>query len=157
MAPGLSVQMLAQTLPIVGFGLAASWLDWRYRRIPNWLCGALAIWGLTTAGIFGGSDALVQHALHFAAALAVGMVLFRLGVFGGGDAKYYAAVSTWFPVTMWARLAVYVSLAGLCLLTVWFVTRRLMGKKLRPSNPTKYDELPYGIAIALGAFAALYW
>ena len=152
----LSWQTLVETSPLVGLGLAACWLDWRYRRIPNWLCGSLAVLGLAIATMFGGGDALLTHALHFAAALLVGMLLFKFGVFGGGDAKFYAAMAAWFPLDMWARLAIHVTLAGLALLVVWFTYRRLAGKKIRPKNPTIYDSLPYGIAIAFGAFAAMF-
>ena len=152
----LSIAVLAQATPLIVLGLMASWLDLRHRRIPNWLCGTLALAGLAFAGLFGGGATLLQHAIHSFAALLVGMVLFRFGVFGGGDAKFYAAVAAWFPLALGGRLALYVGLAGLGLLVVWFVSRRLMGKKLRPTNPTIYDELPYGIAIALGAFVALF-
>lgn len=151
----LSIQVLVQTAPLVLLGLTASWLDWRHRRIPNWLCGILALLGLAFAAWFGGGDAIAKHAIHAFAALIVGMVLFRFGVFGGGDAKFYAAVAAWFPLALWAKLLIHVSLAGLGLLTVWFIARRLMGKKIRPKSPTKYDALPYGIAIALGSFSAM--
>jgi prepilin peptidase CpaA len=150
-----SLQTLTGALPLIGLGLAACWLDWRHRRIPNWLCGVLFVIGLVMAAVAGGSATLVQHLIHSLAALVAGMILFRFGVFGGGDAKFYAAVAAWFPLAMWARLAIYVALAGLALLVVWFVYRRLTGKKIRPQNPTIYDSLPYGFAIAFGAFAAL--
>ncbi|GAA4762497.1 A24 family peptidase [Novosphingobium ginsenosidimutans] len=152
----LSIPVLAQTAPLIVLGLTACWLDWRDRRIPNWLCGILAVLGLAVAAWLGGGEAIAKHAIHAFAALIVGMVLFRFGVFGGGDAKFYAAVAAWFPIALWAKLLIHVSLAGLGLVTVWFVARRLMGKKIRPKNPTKYDALPYGIAIALGAFWAMF-
>lgn len=141
--------------PLITFGLVAAWLDLKFRRIPNWLCGLLAFIGFAVAVWVGGPQALVLHGLHFAAALLVGMVLFGLGVFGGGDAKFYAAVAAWFPITAWAMLAIHVSVSGLALLLVWFSFRRLTGQKIRPKNPTIYDSLPYGIAIASGAIAIM--
>ena len=150
-----SIPALAQSAPLIVLGLTACWLDWRDRRIPNWLCAALAVLGLAGAVWLGGGSAAATHAIHAFVALIFGMVLFRFGVFGGGDAKFYAAVAAWFPLALWAKLLIHVSLAGLGLLTVWFIARRLMGKKIRPKNPTKYDALPYGIAIALGSFSAM--
>jgi prepilin peptidase CpaA len=152
----LSIPALVQTAPLIVLGLTACWLDWRDRRIPNWLCGVLALIGLGLAAGSGGGTAIAQHAIHAFAALVVGMVLFRFGVFGGGDAKFYAAVAAWFPLALWAKLLIHVSLAGLGLLTVWFISRRIMGKKIRPKDPTKYDALPYGIAIAFGSFSAMF-
>lgn len=151
-----SIPALVQAAPLIVLGLTACWLDWRHRRIPNWLCGILALAGLVVAAVTGGVTPLLLHAAHAFAALLVGMVLFRLGVFGGGDAKFYAAVAAWFPLALGARLAAYVGLAGLGVLIIWFISRRLTGKKIRPSNPTIHDELPYGFAITFGAFAALF-
>lgn len=148
-----SPEGLAVAAPLIALGLIAAIMDLRFRRIPNWLCGLLAGLGLATAAWLGGLDALFMHGLHLVAALALGMGLFALRVFGGGDAKFYAAVAAWSPIGMWGKLALCISMSGLALLVVWFCYRRMTGKKIRPKNPSPHDSLPYGIAIAAGAIA----
>jgi prepilin peptidase CpaA len=134
---------------------AATWLDLTTRRIPNWLCGVTALLGLASAFVAGGAGAFGNHALHLAIALIAGMVLFRLGMIGGGDAKFYAAMASWFSLINAASLALMVALWGLVLLVVWFGYRRLRGLPVRKPGGTSFDSLPYGIAIAAGGMSTL--
>ena len=114
--------------------LRASWSDLRHRRIANWLSAATAVGGLAFAAFEGGFQELGNHALHTSLALIGGMVLFRLGVFGGGDAKFYAAVASWFSIGQAILLLLMVSLFGVVLLFVWFAVRRLASKPVRVKN-----------------------
>ena len=139
--------MLLPLIPnalLIAAGAFASWSDTFHRRIPNWLSAATAVAGLITGFLLGGLPALGSQAAHAAIALIVGMVLFRFGVVGGGDAKFYAAVAAWFR------------LAQATMLLVWFVLRRIQGKPIRQRSNKPGDSLPYGIAIAGGAIAALF-
>ena len=95
-----------------------------------------------------------SHALHMLIALIGGMILFRFGIFGGGDAKFYAAVAAWFALGKAVLLLVDVALCGLVLLIFWFVYRRVMGYPIRQSGGTVFDGLPYGLAIGVGAITA---
>lgn len=131
--------------------LYASWSDTFQRKIANWLCILTAIAGLTVAGAAAGLPALGSHALHLAVSLAIGMVLFRFGMIGGGDAKFYAACAGWFAWADAARLLLSVSIAGLVLFLGWFTIRRIMRKPIRVSPESSFDKLPYGIAIGAGA------
>ena len=134
----------------VSAGLAA-WFDGRYRRIPNWLCAVTTAAGFGFAVWITGFPGAFSYALHFLIALVGGMVLFRLGVFGGGDAKYYAAVAAWFALKQAVALLLAVTTSGLILLIVWFVARRVAGMPIRRSTGAGLDGLPYGIAIGAGA------
>jgi len=130
--------------------LTAGWFDARYRRIPNWLCVATGGVGLAYALWLSGAGAW-SNGLHSLIALIVGMVLFRMGIFGGGDAKYYTAVATWFALGQAVLLLLAVTLSGLALLVVWFTARRLAGIPIRRRPGGGMDGLPYGIAIGAGA------
>lgn len=132
----------------------AAWLDLTQRRIPNWLCGLIALMGLVVAGIVGGFGALGSHALHMVLALLGGMGLFALGGFGGGDAKLYAGVAAWFGLGEALLLLLCVALGGLVLLIAWFGYRRARGLPVRRNRAGPFDGLPYGIAIAGGAVTA---
>ena len=136
--------------------LVAGWLDYRYRRLPNWLCAVTALAGLGTTAYFGGMAVTGNHALHLVAALVVGMGLFRLGMIGGGDAKFYAAGAAWYPLDRAMPLLLTVSLAGLVLFLAWFVVRRIQRKPIMAKSTDPFDRLPYGIAIALGILVAAY-
>jgi prepilin peptidase CpaA len=146
-------------VPAAALALAAaiaSWSDIVYRRVPNWLSGITALSGLAVGFADGGLPALGSQALHMVIVLIAGMVLFRFGVFGGGDAKFYAAVAAWFVLPKAVLLLLAITSCGFVLLIVWFSYRRLRRLPLsRSSNGTDFDSLPYGIAIGAGAVLAM--
>ena len=144
--------MIAGKVILVLLGLAACWLDATVRKLPNWLSLLTALVGLGLAVSSAGLSGLGSHLVHMLIALAIGMVLFRLGVVGGGDAKFYAGVAAWFSLSDAVGLILAVSLSGLAIFLVWFAWRRLSGKPIRGgAHQTDADKLPYGIAIAAGA------
>ena len=130
--------------------IAGAFADLRSRRIPNWLSLATAIAGLSFAAYESWSSALPWHAGSMFAALAIGMLLFGLKVWGGGDGKFFAATAAWFPLTSMVPLIVGISLAGLALALVW-LARGLFVKD--PETKSKLPLVPYGVAIAIGAIA----
>lgn len=132
-----------------------AWLDLTQRRIPNWLCCLTALVGLAVAVWLDGLGGLGSHALHMVAALIVGMGLFAMGGFGGGDVKFYAGVAAWFALRQGLLLLLCVALSGMVLLIAWFIYRRMKGIPLRPQKGEPMDGLPYGIAIGAGAIVAI--
>ena len=96
------------------------------------------------------------HLLHAFIALVIGIGLFALRVIGGGDAKYYAANAIWFGMDSALRLLVSVSLAGLVVLIIWALSRRLHGLRAFSRGHDDTSKLPYGAAIAIGSVAACY-
>lgn len=136
---------------LAGLGLTASWLDLVQRRLPNWLCAIGLIAGLGLAVSTGGPGALGWHGLHAATALLGGMALFAAGVIGGGDAKYYAALASWFPIGLGLHLFVAVTMAGAGVVLCWIIYRKLQGKPVLARNTSASEGLPYGVAISVGA------
>ena len=133
--------------------LSGVWFDLAQRRLPNILC-VLVVAGGAVATIRGfGLEALTYAALHAMLALLVGLGLFRLGMIGGGDAKFYAATAIWFPLSDGLRLLLYVSICGFLLLGTSLLIRLKTkhGGKAIPGDKGK--GLPYGVAIAFGALA----
>ena len=129
--------------------LAAAWSDFRTVRIGN-------IWPLLLILLFaayaltgGRIDQPWMHLAHFGVALAAGMLLFAMKWIGGGDAKLYAAIALWFPLSQGAWLLLATTLAGLVLAVVYLLTRRLV-----PREQRKDRRIPYGVAIAAGAVTA---
>jgi prepilin peptidase CpaA len=125
---------------------AAAWSDFRTFRISN-------IWPLLLILLFGafwllGSSVtdLPSHFAHFGIALVIGMGLFALKWIGGGDAKLYASVALWFPLSSGPALVFTTTMAGLVLAIIYVLTRRWVAKEKR-----KDRRIAYGVAIALGA------
>lgn len=145
-------------IPLAGAGvlaalaLSGSYFDLRYRRLPNWLCLAAFVAGLafTLASI--GWLAAGSALLHAMLALVIGAVLFALGGVGGGDAKYYAGLAGWYPVSAGLTLLVSVALTGLVVLLAWLPFRRRIHLHVPARSPRR--KVPYGIAIAGGSLMA---
>lgn len=128
--------------------------DIRARRLANWLALLLFVYGMSHGFATGGLEALPWHGLHAVIALVVGMGLFAIGWFGGGDAKFYAGAAAYFPLGMGIKMLLWVSVIGAVFILVWMVIRRLIGVKANKEN--NHGLFPYGVAIAAGA-SALAW
>ncbi|HEV7307313.1 prepilin peptidase [Ensifer sp.] len=101
--------------------------------------------------------------LHLAAAVAVFAVcfcLFATNVMGGGDAKLLTACAIWFGLTpSLAAFLLYVSIFGGALTVGILLLRRQENAILASGIPFPQllltaRKIPYGVAIALGGFAA---
>lgn len=131
--------------------------------IPNWISLALvAVFpmaalaaGLPLAGV-------ALHAGVGAAALVLGMILFALRWLGGGDAKLLAAAALWLGWPAVSTLVLVTAIAGgalslglVMLRSAQFRPFVLMGPPwfVRLAEPR--EGVPYGLAICLGALAAL--
>lgn len=136
--------------------VAAAW-DVATYEIPDTLSVLLVAGALI--GLIAGGSGLVTVAVHGAAALlmfGLGVVLFSLRLWGGGDVKFLAATSLWFG---WHDLPAYllaVSLAGGVLALAVLALRRLPLSAawaaapwlLRLRGPDQ--PLPYGVALGAG-------
>lgn len=153
------VQMTMQILfALILAGAAIS--DGRRFKIPNIYPAALillfaAAWMLGYPFI----APLWSHAAHFGIALAIGMLLFRFGAFGAGDAKLYAATALWFGLGEGIRLLLFISLTGAIIVVFRMMTGVLgifwggEGKTLQSRLIDR--RIAYGIPIAIGGMLAL--
>jgi prepilin peptidase CpaA len=143
-------------LVLLGLMATAAWLDVMQRRLPNWLCLAVVLAGGVATTMLGGAGGLLSAAIHLVIALVVGMGLFRLGMVGGGDAKFYAATALWFGLAEAVRLLMSVTILGVVLLGAFIIFNRLSRavKKGQERAQGDFAKLPYGVAIAAGALVA---
>lgn len=141
---------IAGTAVLAACAVCAAYLDVRYRRLPNWLALVTAIAGLAFVGLEQGAPAVPWAAGHALIALVVGALLFRFGIIGGGDAKFYAGCAAWVVLQEGLRLLLIVSLAGLVLVLVWFTIKRIR-RVTSEAGKGVYAQVPYGVAIAAGA------
>lgn len=130
--------------------LAGAWMDLRKQIIPNGLNAAILAIGLVAVPLVFGWPELLWGLLHFTIALLVGMVLFTIGVWGGGDAKFFAVCALWIPAFHTVAYLTGLGIAGLFLLLAWVIWAKARGKEISRKSP-----LPYGVAIGLGGIFAV--
>lgn len=128
--------------------------------IPNWLNGLVAL--LFVGGAVAGVADPVSGLMAAGALLALGLVLFTLGLMGGGDVKLLVVCALW---TGFGRLTVefifLTSVMGGALVILTLMLRkiippiwlRLAHAHALPRLLTRGEAVPYGIAIA----AAFLW
>lgn len=126
--------------------------------LPLMLAGAFAVFAIWHAMPW---PQFVNYAGAGLAMLAMGWVLFTLGLMGGGDAKLFAATSLWMGWQGMFNYLIMFSLCGGLLALALLLFRRLplpegLGRHgwiLALHNPAQ--GVPYGIALAAGASLAL--
>jgi prepilin peptidase CpaA len=125
----------------------AAFVDWRSRRIPNWLNAGIALlaipfWWAGSLSLW--PDVAVQIGLA-TAILLLFWLAFSVGMMGGGDVKMIAALALWMPPLAMLKLLLVMSLAGGALTIAMLIPHRMAKSAGQP-------EIPYGIAIAFAGF-----
>jgi prepilin peptidase CpaA len=128
--------------------VVAAVIDARTFTISNRLNAAVAL-GAPVYWMSVALPAWPGMAIQLAAGGIVLLLLagaFYAGMMGGGDVKLAAALALWFSATDTIKFLVLMSIAGGVLtlgLLAWHRARRREGR----------PQIPYGVAIALGALA----
>ncbi len=149
------------------FLVAACWLDLRQRKLPNSLTVACLISGLllqvfapTGQGLLhptaSGSEGLTQAALAVLLMLCISLPLWRLKLFGAGDAKLLTALAAFVGLKGVLPLLL-LSLSVGAVLAIWgmLLRRRRVHhspEMIESAAPAKVVSLPYSLAIAGGAW-----
>lgn len=76
---------------IAGLGIAAV-LDWRLRKVPNWLTFSMILTGILMQTIYGGTAGLKESVFGALLGIALLYLPFALGGMGGGDVKLMSAI-----------------------------------------------------------------
>ena len=166
---------------IVRFILLTPWLvalcvsDVRFRRLPNVLTfGGLAV-ACALSFIFGGVAALTDALLAAGCAFLFLILPFLLRAAGAGDVKMLAAAAAFLGLREVPFFLLATSFAGLLVAFVMILMKQVSSARLkhafrtlfdwrydrkagRAALPPKDDErsrVPFGCAIAIGAWATL--
>lgn len=98
------------------------------------------------------------HLLAGLIAFIVSYLLFSFRVFGGGDAKMIPAVILWIGPAGWMQFVMGMALSGGLLALVILLARKFVPAAVTPGFAQKIlgkeNGIPYGVAIAIGAFYA---
>src|SRR5712691_7461184 len=108
----LAPQNIATTLLFVPMAISITYMDVRYRRIPNKLVLITLIGGLTVNTIFGGSHGLLASLGGFALAFGLMFLLHAFGTMGAGDVKLFAAIGAINGISLVLPTLVVVALTG---------------------------------------------
>lgn len=157
---------------VLGITLVAALWDVRTRTIPRWLTvpalGAGLVWHAAAGGFL---SALAAAGLG----LGLGLLLLSLGAFGGGDAKWLAALGALLGLPLWLWSLAF-GLMAAAAWALWQLGRRsrlafllqdlaaiVRGWRdngLRPHpdhnlNTPGVVTAPFGVAIGVGVLCAL--
>lgn len=129
--------------------------------IPNWI--SLALVALFPVAALAAGLSFTEIGLHLLfgfGVLVVGFFLFQAGVFGGGDAKLFAAASIWSGFTAFWPLISWMVFAGGIMALAILAARQFVPQA--ETNPPFVNRLltgktgiPYGLAIMIGGLAAI--
>jgi prepilin peptidase CpaA len=141
-----------------GLIAAAAAFDIARRKIPNWAVIALVATWIVAAIAGQAPTSLLSGAAAAAIGLAATFALYWLGILGAGDAKLFAAAALFVGLGHLLAFAVLTALSG-GLLAIFFLIlspgKVLRGLTRQGRAENKGRGIPYGVAIALGAFATV--
>jgi prepilin peptidase CpaA len=148
------IQIAAPVLAVVA---AATFTDWRTRRIPNALSLGGAALGLFLNGIDAGLTGTLVALLGFTLCLVCFLPLYMTGGMAAGDVKLMATVGAFLgPVHGFVACAFALTAGGS--FGLFHMVARIRaplesGAAARPARAL--DKIPYAAAIAVGTVAAL--
>jgi prepilin peptidase CpaA len=125
--------------------ILAAFKDFKSYRIPNWLVLTVAFLAILNSACLGSLAYLGWREALIS--LALGIVLFRLKLLGGGDVKLISANMLWFPGDMSSFYLLTALLGGFIAILI------LILKKAKVTTTTL---VPYGVAIG-GSSLILLW
>jgi len=154
---------LAQDAVLVAFVVTIIVTDWRSRRIPNagtypTMGAGLALGALEGLPGQAFQSGLLDHLAGLAIAFFVSYPIVALGGMKAGDGKFLMAVGALRGTAFLLQAGVYGALIGGVIAVVFIVARRI--EAARAGNDSSFGRIlkswiPYGVALGLGALAAL--
>ena len=142
--------------------------DWRWRRIPNAVTYPTMLAGLLLgvlestgrAGFPGSifSGGLIDHVAGLAIGFLVSYPFYAAGGLKAGDGKFLMAVGALKGTAFLFVAAVYGALIGGVIAIGFIVARRIAAQRAGTGETVGgllHTWIPYGVALGLGALAAL--
>ena len=134
-------------------------IDVNRLTIPNWLNLSIAGLFIPAAAVSGlPLEIIGGHVVAGLAAFLIAFALFAFRLFGGGDAKMIPAVVLWLGPGAVLTFVFFMALAGgICALLVLTVKKSMPAAIVPGAIRAPFEDdagIPYGVAIAVGAFFA---
>jgi prepilin peptidase CpaA len=155
MLAGFGLPLTVQATVLVLAAGVVTWAaisDLRSNIIPN--SANVALFVLWTGWVVSGADTHIWYSLAIGAGIfVVGAFLFHFGQMGGGDVKFLAVLGIWAGPAEVLPFLLQVSLAGGVLTMAWITNGLIVAPVLgRVVHPDSKRSVPYGVAIAAGAY-----
>jgi len=146
----------------------AGWMDWRFRRIPNWLTVPASVVGIAANAWLSGWSGVKSSLLGALLGLGVLLPFVLVRSLGAGDWKLVGALGALFgPSQLWNALALTILVAGLMALglivwkgRVWQTARNILhiaaslfslhlpGPEVSLDSPES-QKIPFGVAVTV--------
>jgi prepilin peptidase CpaA len=113
--------MMLRILPLLPMVLLLSWaaiIDFRTRRIPNWLTFSVALGGLAASFVSGSAIAPLASFLGLMLGLGIMLPQYALGALRGGDVKVMAAIGAWVGPTPIFAIFIIQAVVGMVIVLV---------------------------------------
>lgn len=120
------MSIVISLMPLLALLTVAAVIDWRTRRIPNWLNAVILTTGLANAFVWQTPTTPSQALLGMLVGFGILILPYALGAMGAGDVKMLAGVGAW--LGPWATFQTYLvaAIVGLLIvLTQCFLSGRL--------------------------------
>lgn len=141
--------MNINNVALVGLLLASAlvvWGDVLYRRIGNWT--SILVLSLSVTAMLSHETELQAHVISLVAVGLISVLLYRLNLIGGGDAKLLLAFSISLPFSMIGEALSIMAISGGAVAIVYLIKYRVF-KLFRADGEM---GMPYGLAIVLGFY-----
>lgn len=138
----LAHQNTVTALMFIPLAIAITYMDVRYRRIPNKLVLVTLLGGLTLNFIFGGSHGLLLSLGGLALAFGLMFFLHVFGTMGAGDVKLFAAIGAVIGASLVLPTLLVVALTGGLLAVFKMVYARRVGATMFGVFQFFYGLLP---------------
>jgi prepilin peptidase CpaA len=161
-SPTLIVSAVA-LLVFAGFMVWAAVWDVQTFTITNRLNLTIAVTFLLLAIPMGlGWSAIFDHVKVAVIASIIALIMFQIGIYGGGDFKMTGAIALWLGSAPMIPFIFYTALAGGALGIVLLIGRKVTRQYGLPKSPRwarqllrKRSAVPYGVALGIGALMAV--
>ena len=138
--------------------VVAGWMDWRTRRIPNWLTVPALFMGITANSLAAGWGGLRTALLGAGLGLVLLLPFVVIRSLGAGDWKLVGAVGSFIgPQALITVLAITILMAGLMAVVLVVAKKRvgetahnlwrMLGAMLTLHLPS--SEVSFGVAVAI--------
>jgi prepilin peptidase CpaA len=127
-----SLQLLSLA-PLLGMLCIAAVIDWRHRRIPNWLTFLMALSGIASSFMAGAVAHPSQVIPGLFVGFAIPFVLFAMGALGGGDVKLLAGVGAWVGPILVVKIFLAAAIVGMVIVLVQSAKQKRLSALFRNS------------------------
>jgi prepilin peptidase CpaA len=141
--------------------IVAAYTDVKSFRIPNTLVAGMASLGIIRLIVLGDPSIALYTVAASAVLLIIGLALFALGYFGGGDAKLITAAALLVSYNHLFSFLLIMSICGAVLSLVVLAIHKYLplyaGPRLATLLPKNRLAVPYGVAIAAAGSVTLFF